>query len=45
MAGLLLSVVVAKVVMPKMMIVTRPSRLGFDETIERLSSNIDDARC
>jgi uncharacterized protein (DUF302 family) len=39
-AGVILTGVLIKVVMPKMMIVTRRSRLGFDETVEKLSGNI-----
>ena len=42
-AGVVLSMVAAKVLMPRMMIVTRQSRLGFDETVERLSANIGGA--
>ena len=33
-AGVVLAVVVMVIVMPRMMIVTRKSRFGFDETVE-----------
>ncbi len=42
-AGVLLAAAAAKLMMPRMMIVTRPSRLGYEETIEKLSGNIERA--
>jgi uncharacterized protein (DUF302 family) len=42
-AGVLLMAALVKILMPRLMIVTRPSRLGYDETIEKLSGNIEEA--
>lgn len=41
--GLVLAAVLMKVFAPGIMIVTRESKLGFDETVERLSENVESA--
>jgi len=39
-AGVVLTAIVVVVVMPRMMIVTRKSRLGFDETVKSIQKGI-----